>query len=162
MYISSGTVVRNSKTDRKQLFLHTLTTLGCEARGPQTNSFSHPVLQTSPQLSGSVHTWGGRVVHVFVRGSGHVYTSACEGRGNPAPTPALACSRLLLLSIESPEASCLHLPPLGAETSNARYHTQVLLLLFCFVFNIGSGDRTWVLVLVQQAVWLSHHSSQGP
>lgn len=104
---------------------------------------------------------------VFVRGSGHVYTSACEARGNPAaPTPALACSRLLLLSIESQRSARLHLPPLSAETTNAKYHTLVLLLLLsCFVLfclTIGSGDQTWVLVLVHQALWLSHHSSQGP
>lgn len=120
MYISSGTVVRNSKTNRKQLFLHTLTALGCEARGPQTNTvlaiLSYELHLSCQGLSIS----GGRVVHVFVRGGGHVYTSAREGRGNPAPTPALACSRLLLLSIESQRTpvSTSHLSALRLQMSS--------------------------------------------
>lgn len=81
----------------------------------------------------------------------HLLVKAVGILSPPLHWPVVGCS-----------CFCLHLLPLSAETSDARYHTQVLLLLFCFVFNIVSGDRTWVLVLVQQTLWLSHHSSQGP
>jgi hypothetical protein len=159
MYISSGTVVRNSKTDTKQLSLHTLATVGCEARGPQTNKSSHSAkltlaVRACPYLRRRVHVhaWEGMSMytHMHVKASGKAQALCLSLLHCPCPAPLILQfsqegRKKLLLSTEPQRHVCLHSP--RPYCWDCKHHWSYPAFQ---IFNIDSGDWTWVLKLARR------------
>lgn len=150
MYISSGTVVRNSKTDTKQLSLHTLETVGCEVRGPQTNKV------LAVLLSGPIHTCGGGRMYMHGRGCLFIYMCAWRPLGNPGVVLKVQATSPPLPLLHWPSSLgqwggyfCCPLRPRDLSVSIPQAPLQRLQtapVTFRFlIFNTGSGNWTCVL-----------------